>query len=263
VATVLLEAACLSVPVGRVRADVMIASTIATKTATTDDRIQTVTYLKGPWMRRETAAQGGLADFIGRSLEIHNRVTGAWYRVYADLDEYALDTVTEPVCAVAAVLDFRLLGRIKAGNRGRVRVLDERREMLGCETRAVQVELDAGEHGGTTIRFWVADDLETLFGARQESDLFCAALVDRAAVDARLQARWQKQFRLSAADAAVFAAQMQGYPLLVESFAGPEDNPITTTRITTDSIRTARLSDSLFSPPGQFDRRGAPAGENN
>jgi hypothetical protein len=247
--------------VSGVQADVMIASTIATQTANTENRIQTVTYLKGPWMRRETAAQGDLADFMGESLEIHNRVTGEWFRVYADLEDYAVDTVARPVCDVAAVLDFRLLGRIKAGNQGHVRVLDERRTMLASETRAVQIELDAGNHGGTTIRFWVAGDVEALFGSDQETDLFCAALVDREAVTARLQERWQKQFRLSETDAELFAAQMQGYPLLVESFAGPEENSMSTTTITTDSIRTVRLPDSLFRPPAHFDPRRTATGE--
>jgi hypothetical protein len=239
----------------------VIASTITTKTANTENRIQTVTYLKGPWMRRETAAQGDLADFMGESLEIHNRVTGEWFRVYADLEDYALDTVARPVCDAAAILDFRLLGRIKAGNQAHVRVLDECREILASETRPVQIELDAGNHGGSTIRFWVAGDTEALFGSGREMDVSCATLVDREAVSARLKQRWQKQFRLSDSDAALFAARMRGYPLLVESFAGPEEEPMTTTTITTDSVRTARLPDSLFRPPARFDQRNATAGE--
>jgi hypothetical protein len=253
----------VGVPGSGVRADVMIASTITTQTANTDNRIETVTYLKGPWMRRETSAKGDLADFMGESLEIHNRITGEWYRVYVDLEDYALDTVTHPICDVAAILDFRLLGRIKAGNEGHVRVLDERRLMLACETQAVQVDLEAGSHGGTTIRFWLAKDTDSLFGADQEQNLSCVATTDRQEVAAQLQARWQKQFRLSDDDAALFAAHMQGYPLLVESFAGPEEKPITTTMITTDSVRTTRLPDSLFAPPSRFQRRGATAGETN
>lgn len=235
-------------------ADLRIESTIEVRTPTTCDSLSAVTYLHGPWLRREVWGTGALSRIFGKSIQIVNRRTGAALTLYPEEKRYARDSLGPQVCRPEAIVDLRFLGSVQSHAAATVSRPDTNIQVLGARARAVQVNVRPGssQREGTRIRIWTTTDYDVLFGPDYAADLFCGPEDSSAAGLGPLALSWQEQFRLTEADAGLMAKCLVGYPVKVESLYGPDSASFSSTTIQTTQVGLGDLSDSLFLPPPDF-----------
>lgn len=244
-------------------AGLKISSQIEVKTATSCDSLSAITYLSGPWMRREVWGKGALSQMFGKTVQIVNRLTGASFTLYPDERCFSRDSLGPQVCAPEAVVDLRFLGSVQSRATVTVSLPDTMLELLGAAARPVQVDVRPRHPArqGTRIRIWAAADLERLFGPDYATDLLCGGGVSGAAGGTMLSEAWRTQFRLTDEDAARMAKGLVGYPVKIVSLYGPDSAPVSSTTIQATRIEQGALSDSLFAPPpGYREDAAAPSG---
>jgi hypothetical protein len=208
-------------------------------------------YLRGPWLKRTLDGEGLLADLMGERIEILNRLTGDEIVVLPEERAY-LEGVTEaPVCGPVAVLDMRWLGRVRDGVHGNVVIPDLRQTLLGAELHPVDIRIASRHSGGSTLRLWICEDLEPLFGKDYRQDLFCGDVEPDIAAAAAAE-MLGRQFGLSDVDVKNLALAVNGFPLLIESFVGEGESRIDLSRFITLEVVTDVLTDSIFLPPPDF-----------
>jgi hypothetical protein len=235
-------------------ADLRIESTIEVRTPTSCDSLSAVTYLKGPWLRREVWGTGALSRIFGKSIQIIDRRTGAACTLYPDLKRYTRDSLGPEACRPEAIVDLRFLGSVQAHAAATVSRPDTNIRLLGALARAVQLNVRpvSAAREGTRIRIWTTTDYDVLFGPDYAADLFCGAEDSSAAALGSLVLSWQEQFRLTQDDAGQMAKGLVGYPVKLESLYGPDSALLSSTTIQTTQVGLGDLSDSLFLPPPDF-----------
>jgi hypothetical protein len=238
-------------PVSPAHADAHIHTLLVTTSGTIQDTLLAHAYLRGPWLKRTLEGEGLLADLMGERIEILNRATGDQIVVLPEERTYVESAGEAAVCGPMAVLDMRWLGRVRDGVHGDVVLPGLNQTLLGVELRAVDIRIASRHAGGSTLRFWIAEDLEPVFGPSYKQDLFCGdAEPDVAALAAaELLGR---QFGLSDVDRDMLASALNGFPLLIESFVGNGDSRIDLSRLVTQEVVTDALSDSVFLPPPDY-----------
>jgi hypothetical protein len=234
-------------------ADLTLRTVIESSVDSAQVQILAATYIKGPWLRRESQGEGVLADLLGARIEITNRQSGETFRLYPDHRDFTVDTSAEPSCGAAHTLDWRMLGRVRPGTRARLHVPDTTRVIQGCEVSLLQVEVPAARGGTTILDIWVCPDYRALFGPGGGSELFCGDSTRRLTDHAGLAESLRRQFRLSAEDEEVLRQHLGGYPLRIESVSTLAAS-VSRTLIRLDGWSKDDLPDSLFRPPTGYRR---------
>jgi len=239
-------------------AGLKIESKIEVKTPTSRDSLSAITYLSGPWMRREVWGTGVLSQMFGKNVQVINRATGAGFTLYPDRQRFARDTSGPQVCRPEAVVDLRFLGSVQPNTKVKVSLPDTSIELEGVRARAVQLEVQPNSPARPTTRIlvWNATDLESLFGSAWADDLLCGHTDSALNLPGSLVAEWRNQFRLDDHGPARLAKGMVGYAIKIESLYGPDSALLSSTTIRTTQVTVGELSDSLFAPTPGF-REGA------
>jgi hypothetical protein len=237
--------------VSAAHADIHIRTLLVTTSGTIQDTLLAHSYLRGPWLKRTLEGEGLLADLMGERIEILNRHTGDEIVVLPEERAYLESVVEAPVCGPVAVLDMRWLGRVREGVHGEVVIPDLRQTLLGAKLHPVDIQIASRHAGGSTLRLWICEDLEPLFGKDYMQDLFCGD-VERNIAAAAAADMLGGQFGLSDVDVKSLASALNGFPLLIESFVGQGESRVDLSRLITQEVVTDVLNDSVFLPPPDF-----------
>jgi hypothetical protein len=232
-------------------ADVHIRTLLVTTSGTLQDTLLAHAYLRGPWLKRTLEGEGLLADLMGERIEILNRHTGDKIIVLPEERRYVESVVEPQVCGPMAVLDMRWLGRVRDGIHGEVVMPDLRQTLLGAELHPVDIRIASKHSGGSTLRLWICDDFERVFGENYRQDLFCGDVEPDVAAAAAAE-MLGRQFGLSDVDIERLTSALVGFPLLIESFVGQGDTRVDLSLLITQDVVTGVLNDSVFLPPPDY-----------
>lgn len=252
-----IAAAALLSCIALARADVkLVSSIVATNSrGIGGGTVQSITYLKGPWLRREAAGEGRIVDILADKIIILNRDTGERLSLYVGKKVYRVDTLSPVFCGPEWVADMRMLGQSQSPTPANVSFPDTTLEVLGFPTNLVQIEIappGLPNRPGTLLRFWMSSDYAQVFGAKYRADLFCGDEGKGGSDREDFAAAWQKQFSLSPEATEAIRAKARGYPLKMEILSGNAGGVKTSTVIEVVSIDHAPLPDSLFMPPADY-----------
>src|SRR5262245_3355078 len=178
------------------RADLVISGNLITHSGHVVDTLASSLQIKGALIRRSLEGQGTLADFFGRRVEILNRTTGASTVLDLDQNTYTRSTAAPQACHPWNLFDLRWLGRVPEGQEGELLWPDTSATFLGRKAHAFDFHFSTRQKGGSTIRFWVVYELDSLFGPEAAQSLFCGAPEGEA--DSHLAIQLSRQFGLNA-----------------------------------------------------------------
>lgn len=246
----------LSVP-SRIEADFTAYLTVETTLGDVVSQVRLVTYFKDEWRRRELHGEGLLKAYLGDYIELTNRTTKTRVRIYPESEEYVVDTVPNLLCGPFSAIDLNLLGSVRSRVRGKVAVVDTTAVIEDCLTVPVDIIVASRYGGDTHIRFWMCETYSEVFGTAVAKELNCGSS-DGSDLETKIQAAvllLQEQFRLRDKDAALLNGHLVGYPMRVESYSRSGETAHSSTSISTDSLVSGSLPDSLFSPPLGYRRR--------
>lgn len=232
------------------RADLSIHGLLITHSGHIVDTLESHLQIKGPLVRRSLEGEGTLADFFGRRVEILHRTSGASTVLDLDQGTYTRSTGAARVCHPWNLFDLRWLGRAPQGAQGELVWPDTTASILGQRAHAFDLRFPGRGKGGSTIRFWVVYELDSLFGPASTPALYCGKAADVA--DRELSAQLSKQFALSPESIEKLYKVQLGYPVRIESFMGQGNTRLELSRFETLRANEAALPDSLFDVPGTF-----------
>lgn len=232
------------------RADLEISGTLVTYSGHVVDTLTTHLEIQGPLVRRRLEGHGTLADFFGRRIEIMHRTSGASTVLDLELGTYTKSAGTSQVCHPWNLFDLRWLGRVQEGQAGVLVWPDTVATFLGLPAHVFDFHFATRQKGGSTIRFWVVYELDSLFGPEAARSLFCGVPVAEA--DRLLSTQLSKQFGLSAEAIAALQKVRLGYPVRIESFMGQGSSRMDLSRFETLTVQQSDLPDSLFEVPPAF-----------
>ena len=231
---------------GAAEADLTVHSTITTTMESGEDTLHVTSYFRGPWMRREVRVTGALAQFMKERMEITHRPSGRVWRLSRDLPTRTLDSTDQAGCGALDLFDLRLLGRVQSDPGGRVAGADSVTEILGGRARVVRIDVESPYSGVTSIRVWMCEEPEKVFGEGFAADLFCGQDSAPAQGARGLAMDLASRFRLGEEDRARLLDRMTGVPVRIESRSGGPDHTLSETRFTVDAVGIEPVADSLF-----------------
>lgn len=217
--------------------------------------VESITYLKGAWLRREAAGEGRIASILADKIIILNRLTGERLSLYVDDKVYRVDTLPDVNCGPEWIADMRMLGQSASPIPATVTFPDSSIEVLGHSAQLVQIAIaPTNAPGGsrTLLRFWMTSDYAEVFGADYRKDLFCDDADEGVTNRDDFAAAWGRQFSLSREAVDSIREHVEGYPLKMEILGGQTGGVKTSTVITTVKIDQSDLPDSLFAPPSDY-----------
>jgi hypothetical protein len=229
------------------RADLAIEGRLITHSGHVVDTLSTHLSIQGALIRRSLEGRGTLADFLGRRVEIQNRTTSSSMVLDLDAGTYTRSAGEVPLCHPWNLLDLRWLGRVPEGKSARLVWPDTSATILGQRAQPFDFCFSTRQKGGSTIRFWVAYQLDSLFGPENPVALYCGA--PEAEADARLCSQLARQFGLSAESIEALHQVRLGFPVRIESFMGQGDYRLDLACFETLSVQRVDLPDSLFAAP--------------
>ncbi len=240
------------------RADLSISGTLITHSGHVVDTLATHLKIKGPLVRRSLEGEGTLADFFGRRVEILHRTSGASTVLDLEAGTYTRSTGAARLCHPWNLFDLRWLGRAPEGAQGELVWPDTSEVILGYPAHAFDFRFPTRQKGGSTIRFWVVYELDSLFGPESVQSLYCGFA--EADADRQLSAQLSRQFSLSPESIEELYKVRLGYPVRIESFMGQGSTRLELSRFETKVVNQAALADSLFSVPDSFKPAGSQDG---
>lgn len=239
------------------RADLSIRGALITHSGHVVDTLASNLQIKGPVVRRSLEGAGTLADFFGRRVEIMHRTSGASTVLDLTDSTYTRSTGAPRVCHPWNLFDLRWLGRAPDGVKGELVWPDTVAVIVGRSARAFEFRFPTRQ-GGSTIRFWVVSDVDSLFGSEAAQSLYCGG--SEAEADRALSEQLSKQFALSPEAREKLAGARLGFPVRIESFMGQGSARQELSRFETLAVEQATLADSLFEVPASFKPAGSPKG---
>ena len=231
-------------------ADLSIHGLLITHSGHIVDTLESTLQIKGPLVRRSLEGEGTLADFFGRRVEILHRTSGGSTVLDLDQGTYTQSAGAARACHPWNLFDLRWLGRAPEGAQGELVWPDTTAMILGYPAHAFDFRFPTKRKGGSTIRFWVVYELDSLFGPESAQSLYCGTPVDEA--DRQLSAQLSRQFALAPESIEKLYKVRLGYPVRIESFMGQGSSRLELSRFETTRAKSAALPDSLFDVPPAF-----------
>jgi hypothetical protein len=239
-------------------ADLTIRGLLVTHSGPVVDTLEWTMQLKGSSLRRGLEGKGTLADFLGRRLEILNRTTGESALLDLDAGTCTRSSGGPTGCHPWYLFDLRWLGRRPSGAAAELALPDTTITVLGVRARAFEFRIPARQEGGSTVRFWVVNDLDSLFGAAGAQSLYCGP--PGAGSDRGVATDLSKRFALTPEAAERLGQVPLGYPVRIETFLGEGPERLELSRFETISVEHTALPDSLFEVPSSCQPAGSQGG---
>jgi hypothetical protein len=238
------------------RADLIIKGTLITHSGHVVDTLASSLEIKGPLLRRSLEGKGTLSMFLGRRVEIVHRTAGTSTVLDLDAGTYTKSEGGPRICHPWYLFDLRWLGRAPVGTAALLVWPDTVTTILGQTAHAFEFRFPTRQKGGSTIRFWVVYELDSLFGADGARSLYCG--VSEGESDRHVSADLAKQFGLTPESIQKLNQVRLGYPVRIESFMGQEGSRTELSRFETLAVERTHLADSLFGVPPSFRPPGSP-----